>query len=98
MRVAVPSQKEIIEHYGVEKQTVIWMEELSELTKAASKCLRNYNDLDYEYVGNLAEEIADVIICIEQMRVVYSIPQNLIQGIILEKYERQLNRMEFESK
>ena len=90
MKMIIPDQTAVLKHYGVEKQTVIWMEELAELSKAASKCLREDTG---EHRADLAEEIADVLICIKQMRQAYKIPQSLVEGIICEKWERQNKRM-----
>lgn len=90
MKFDIDNQTPILTHYGITEQTIIWAEELSELTKAASKCHR---DPSGERVADMAEEIADVLICIRQMMQGYGISQSLVQGIISEKCERQ-RRME----
>lgn len=48
--------------YGEEKQCIVAIEELSECAKELCKALRGNGDLEH-----LAEEIADVNICMEQM-------------------------------
>lgn len=94
MKMIIPDQTDVLNHYGVEKQTVIWMEELAELSKAASKCLREDTG---EHRADMAEEIADVMICIKQMMQAYSLTANYVQDIINEKCERQRKRMEEEN-
>ena len=44
----------------------------------------------------MAEEIADVLICIKQMMQAYGLTANHVQEIIDEKCERQRKRMEEE--
>ena len=83
----------MVDHYGVTEQTIVWMEELDELGQAASKCHR---DPSGERVADMAEEIADVLVCIRQMMQEHDISQSLVQGIISEKCERQRKRMEEE--
>jgi hypothetical protein len=41
MKFDIDNQRPVIDYYGVTEQTIIWAEELSELTKATSKCHRN---------------------------------------------------------
>jgi NTP pyrophosphatase (non-canonical NTP hydrolase) len=63
------------------------MEELAELTQATSKALRG--KLNRE---NMTEEIADVLICIEMLKILYDIDVNDIQFWIDAKIERQKER------
>lgn len=79
---------------GVTHQMMIAMEECAELSQAISKCYR-YHDLsghekenDNKYKSNLTEEIADVLIMIEQLRDIYNIKDNDIQQWIDKKEER----------
>jgi NTP pyrophosphatase (non-canonical NTP hydrolase) len=93
MKFDIDNQRPVIDYYSVTEQTIIWAEELSELTKATSKCHRNPSTgscLD------MAEEIADVLICIKQMMQVYGLTASYVQEIINEKCERQRKRMEEE--
>lgn len=60
--------KKAIEHYGKEHQTVVCMEECSELIKECSKMLRGIGNIHH-----LAEEIADVYICLETLEEMYDI-------------------------
>ena len=91
MKFDIDNQTPILTHYGITEQTIIWAEELSELTKAASKCHRDPS------IGNcldMAEEIADVLICIKQMMQGYSLTANYVQDIINEKCARPRRRRE----
>lgn len=60
--------KSAISHYGVTVAKVITMEEMAELTKEISKSIR-YGDINTE---NIAEEMADVEICLEFLRLIYN--------------------------
>jgi len=58
--------------WGKQSQLVICMEEMAELTKELSKNLRGRdNDL------NVAEEIADVEIMLEQLKLIFDIRQDV---------------------
>ena len=57
-----------IKHYGEGMQSVVCMEELSELSQAISKEIRGRGDR-----SNLVEEMADVIICLEILKQIFSI-------------------------
>lgn len=51
---------ESVSHYGVERQPIVCMEECGELIQAVSKRLRGRPNPEH----NLAEEMADVAICL----------------------------------
>lgn len=89
--IKIPDQRPIIEAYGEQMQSVVAMEECSELIKAISKVIR-YGDCGKQII-DLTEEIADVLICIEQLKVMYDISDDDIQKIVDEKCKRQLKRM-----
>jgi len=63
--------KQALNTYGLEMQTVMLCEECAELTKASTKLLRNGDSK--ELVLALTEEMADVLIMIEQMKIAYQI-------------------------
>ncbi len=90
MKIDIDNQEPIVRVYGIKSQSIIWLEELSELAQAVSKCCR---DADGETVANMTEEIADVLICIEQMRATYGIKAADVQEVIYEKQERQKKRV-----
>lgn len=78
-----------IKHYGEEIQSTVCMEECAELIQAVSKAKRGRPDKN-----NMAEEIADVLICIEILKQIYDIPDYSIENWIERKQERMLRRME----
>ena len=78
----------IAQHYGYEAQREQFEEECAEAILAAQKVKRRSSN---ENFINLAEEVADVLIMAEQMRILIS--QNLIDEIIQKKLERQIRRM-----
>ncbi len=84
--------KEIIKFYGKEHQSRIAMEECAELIQAINKCMR-YPD-DKKSKENLIEEIADVLICIIQLRIMYHITNDAIKKLIFEKLDRTYKRLE----
>ena len=57
----------LIQKFGVENQCVVAVEELSELQKEVCKMLRKIGN-----VHNLAEEIADTLIVIEQLMLIHN--------------------------
>lgn len=84
----------IIAHYGTQHQLVKLCEECAELAQQAAKCY----DKDIPYNDDMIEEIADVLVMIEQFKAVMSQPdRDLLDKIIMEKLERQLDRIEEES-
>lgn len=92
---------ETMDRYGIERQSLVAMEELSELQKAISKLVRNPEEKTkpLEFKGlrhNLIEEMADVIICMDQLIEYYQIERPEIQELIQAKQERQAKRLEEE--
>ena len=77
-----------IEHYGKKTQSIVCMEECAELIQAISKELRGKSDRIH-----LAEEIADVLICIEILKQIYGIADELILDWIKSKQKRTVERM-----
>ena len=79
----------ISDYYGNKAQCVVAIEEMSELTKILCKYQRDkqisFNDL--------VEEVTDVLIMIEQIKIMFGIRHSYIQSIIDNKIERQLKRM-----
>ena len=80
--------KKSIEHYGADLQTVVCMEECAELIQAISKEKRGKSDKSH-----LAEEMADVIICIEMLKEIYSISDDMISEWIQIKEARIIERI-----
>ena len=77
-----------IRTYGEQPQVDVAIEEMSELTKAILKYRRaeNKNKNEAEYLeDNIIEEIADVQIMLDQMRIIF--------GDTAEQEEFKLNRL-----
>lgn len=90
-----------MDRYGIERQSLVAMEELSELQKAISKLVRNPEEKTkpLEFKGlrhNLIEEMADVLICMDQLIEYYQIERHEIQELIQAKQARQRRRLEEE--
>ena len=70
------------------KQVIVAIEELSELQKELCKSLRG--DTNYD---NIIEEIADVEIMLEQMKIYFEINENEIEEMKKLKIERAKERL-----
>ncbi len=75
--------KKAIGKYGVAAQLDMVIEEMSELTKEICKIKRGKGN----YM-NLVEEIADVEIMLEQLKMICQIRTNDIHGMKYQKLER----------
>ena len=93
-------QTRIIEHYEADKQLTVHMEECAELIQALSKILRNKDDKEAfnACVEHLTEEIADVLVCINQMQIIFDISDKALSDIISYKLVRQMRRIEYDNK
>lgn len=60
--------REALRMYGTENQIAVAIEEMSELTKELCKAKRNKGKL-----AAIAEEIADVTIMLEQLKLIYDV-------------------------
>lgn len=85
--------KKIIHKHGTVTQSMIAMEECSELIQAISKCLRSKEMIPTETREHLIEEMADVTICLEQLMVMYSITFQELDAWI-ERKEFRLKKRE----
>ena len=95
VNVSIPGQGRVIAFYGPDAQAMIHMEECAELAQAVSKIrrVRNSGKDDTTAYYNLVEEIADLMICIEQIREMYGIFDHEIQAMVDKKCVRQEARM-----
>lgn len=95
MNVNIPRQGKVVGFYGEDAQSMVHMEECAELIQAVSKMrrVRKKDKDDTEAYYNLVEEMADVLICMEQMRIMYEISDHEIQNMIDRKCQRQEERM-----
>lgn len=83
--------KKAIEIYGEREQSAMAMEECGELIRAINKYHRKDSN---ENRKNLIEEIADVRIMIEQLKIMYSISEDEIEDAYLGKVFRLIQRLE----
>ena len=81
--------KQAIETYGEKAQKLMAIEEMSELTKEICKDFRG--KLNREH---LVEELADVLITIDQLMMMYGISGDEIEQICERKVERLKERLE----
>lgn len=84
--------EKIIDHYGPEAQKVKAIEELSELQKEIAKDLIGQGNIE-----NVAEEIADAKVMIEQLQMIYEIENDDVEKIVREKILRTCHRIDLES-
>ena len=77
--------------YGVEMQSTVAIEELSELQKEICKMLRGIENKDH-----LTEEIADVQIMLDQLKIMYDIYEGDLSLVKIQKIERLKERLKDE--
>ena len=96
MKVEIPAQRRVIAAYGADAQAMVHCEELAELIQAVSKMrrVRNSEKDDTAAYENLVEEMADVLICLEQIQTMYEIPNHTIQNMVFQKCARQEARLD----
>lgn len=85
----IDTYKRTIELYGEHAQKLMAIEEMSELTKEVCKDFRG--KLDREH---LIEEMADVLIMLDQMLLLYKIGGEEIVSMCERKMERLKERMD----
>lgn len=85
--------RQSIDHYGSQLQSIVCMEECAELIQAISKKLRE----DTPSNDALTEEMADVIICLHLLKMMYGITDKAISDWVEAKTLRVAKRMEEES-
>ena len=96
--------KKIADTYGYDVQSRQLIEEMSELTQAINKYWRKQLECgkripfatrpDNEEWRNIVEEIADVQICIKQVKYLLNIQDKDIIPVLEQKLNRQLERIE----
>lgn len=82
--------RQSIDHYGRQLQSIVCMEECAELIQAISKKLRK----DTSSNDVLAEEMADAIVCLHQLKMMYGITDKAIRDQVVAKTLRLAKRME----
>ena len=90
----------IINHYGVLPQLKYFQSEVFELNEAIIN--QDFLESDYSFSAidrgkqHIAEEIADVMVMLEQFRLHYDIPIEEIRKVMEYKVKRQIGRIENE--
>ena len=90
----------IADHYGIDIQTIKTVEELAELQQALCKLniAIELGEEDREILvqlkKNLTEEIADVMIMLDQICYLYNIKYEVLFNFHKAKVDRQLKRIE----
>ena len=86
--------KQIISFYGIKKQLKYIHSEYFELDEAIIN--GELKDLDNNAIKHIAEELADVMVMLEQFRLHYGIDKETIQDLMEYKINRQIERIENE--
>ena len=81
-----------VKKFGKERQLVLCMEEMAEFTKELSKNMRGSKN-----ITNISEEMADVEIMLEQLRVIFG-NRSEVDAIKAEKLLRLADRVEMPTK
>ena len=89
MKIDLKVVKQTNNVWGFEYMTALCMEEFAEVVQAINKVRRKKDDNSLNY---LCEEIADCLICIEQLKDMGLVNDKSIQKWIDYKQNRQKNR------
>lgn len=81
--------KQAIETYGKENQSMMLFEEIAELQKEVCKSLRGNNNHD-----EIVEEIADVLIMLEQLKIMHDVQYKELSDMFNFKINRLKERLE----
>ena len=81
-----------LEKFGSISELIITVEELSELQKEVTKQLRNEGKME-----NLVEEMADVYIVMEYLKMIFAITDDDINKQVEKKLNRLENRLNSEN-
>ena len=103
--------EKICQHYGIRKQLKKLSEEVFELQEAVIDTDQEWHfstdnplvEIERPIIqhiaknqGHIAEELADVMVLLEQIRLHYDVPSQVVRGIMMEKVDRQIKRIENE--
>lgn len=88
---------EIINHYGVMPQLKYFQSEVFELGEAIINHEWLKSERGMEHISHIREEIADVMVMLEQFRLYYDIPIEDVKEVMEYKVNRQLERIKNEN-
>lgn len=84
--------QKLIKKNGIRYQSGIAQEECAELIQAISKCLRSKEAIPIKERMNLIEEMADVLICIQQLHIMYHVTDEELHAMKQYKEKRLIER------
>ena len=82
----------LLQKYGTESQFLMVIEECSELQKAICKTFRNEKSSVKTVDNSVLEEMVDVIVMCEQLRLIACVSMQDINEMAKQKMERALKR------
>lgn len=91
----VEKMKQIIAYYGRRAQCVKAIEELAELQQELAKYINLKAPIAYD-TTDMLEEIADVLVMVNQVIIMFEINQEVLEEKSVEKLDRTLERIETE--
>ena len=77
---------------GIRYQSGIAQEECAELIQAISKCLRSKGAIPIKERMNMIEEMSDVMICIQQLQIMYHVTDEELNAMKQYKEKRLIER------
>lgn len=80
--------QKLIKNNGIRYQSAIAQEECAELIQAISKCLRSKEAIPIKERMNLIEEMADVMICIQQLQIMYHVTDEELHA--MKQYKEKI--------
>ena len=84
--------EKLVKKNGMRFQSTIAQEECAELIQAISKCLRSKEAIPIKERMNLIEEMADVMICIQQLQIMYHVTDEELHAMKQYKEKRLIER------
>lgn len=89
MRTVEERIKRILQYYGPRQQCLKCAEEIAEFQTELMKCINQKGNREH-----LAEEMADMLLTVEYVKLVFGIEDKDIQMIMKQKLDRTESRME----
>ena len=90
MRNRKKMYKKALGKWGIQSQVMMFFEEISELTKAICKNHRGEKNL-----GDILEELADVEIMLEQLKIIFIKDDELFKDVKNDKLKRLKEILEY---
>ncbi len=88
----------IVEYHNTKDQFIIWIEEMSELTKELCKWYRVYDELEGDItpqlLENIKEEVTDVTVSLDQIKYKIHFLEDELMKYYKFKVDRENKRME----